>query len=367
MAKTIQRPKATPRDSLPPMAPPLVQVRDVSVHYKVPTVAPPSSRVPRDLPDLARIMWGAVSPRSDAMLKAVDNVSFAIEDGETLGLVGESGCGKSTLGRAMVRLERPRKGSVTIDDLDIHRSRGGNKKRVRRMVQMVFQDPYASLNPRMTVGDLVGEPLLALGIERKRRARHELAADLLQRCGLDGSMIRRYPHEFSGGQRQRIAIARALAPSPRVIVADEPVSALDVSIQAQILNLLMKLREELSLTMLFIAHDLAVVRHISQRIAVMYLGRIVEVGPADSLVRSPLHPYTKALLAAVPSPDPRVAKQKKLAVLSGDVPSPLSPPRGCAFHTRCPVAVDRCRQDAPLLKMGSLPRPVACHVAHDET
>jgi oligopeptide transport system ATP-binding protein len=363
----MARPRPLPVDSLPPTAPPLVQVRDLEVQYRVAAVAPPSSRsLPRDLPDLARIMFGAVAPRSDAVLRAVDDVSFHIKEGETLGLVGESGCGKSTLGRALVQLERPRRGSVLIGDLDVQSCHGAKLKRLRRTVQMIFQDPYASLNPRMTVGEIVTEPMAVLGTEPSVELRLERARELLELCGLERGMIRRYPHELSGGQRQRIAIARALAPSPRVIVADEPVSALDVSIQAQILNLLGRLQSELKLTMLFISHDLAVVRHVSQRIAVMYLGRIVETGPAASLTDAPLHPYTRALLAAVPNPDPVRARQQKLSLLEGDVPSPLTPPPGCAFHTRCVDVVARCRKEAPLLKLGRLARPVACHVAHDE-
>jgi oligopeptide transport system ATP-binding protein len=357
----------TPRDSLPPTAPPLVQLRDVHVHFSLPHFAPPTTRMPRDLPDLGRMLFGALVPRSETIVRAVDGVSLHLAEGETLGLVGESGCGKSTLGRTLVRLARPKQGKVIVDDIDVHAAHLGKLRKVRRAVQMIFQDPYASLDPRMTVGDIVAEPMGALGVESSGRAQRERAQDLLERCGLDPRLVRRYPHEFSGGQRQRIAIARALAPEPRVIVADEPVSALDVSIQAQILGLLEELREQLSLSMIFVAHDLAVVRHISHRVAVMYLGRVVETGPVAAVVDDPLHPYTRALIAAVPSPTPAVARKRGRVALQGDVPSALAPPTGCAFHPRCPDAVDRCREDAPLLKMGSLSRPVACHVAHDET
>jgi oligopeptide/dipeptide ABC transporter ATP-binding protein len=356
-----------PHESLPPVAPPLVQVRDLAVHYKVPAIAPPGSRMPQDLPDLARIMFSAIVPTSEINLRAVDGIDLHIEDGETLGLVGESGCGKSTLGRAFVRLEEPARGKILLDDIDLHRARGRKLKDVRRSVQMIFQDPYASLNPRMTVGDTILEPMRALGVGANERERKERLADLMERCGLDPRMARRYPHEFSGGQRQRVAIARALAPGPRLIVADEPVSALDVSIQAQILNLLEELQRSLSLTMLFIAHDLAVVRHISHRIAVMYLGRLVEVAPSPLLCADPLHPYTRALLSAVPSPDPKTARTAERIVLKGDPPSPLRPPKGCAFWPRCSEAVERCKRETPVLKIGKLGRPVACHVAHDET
>lgn len=353
-------------DSLPPLSPPLVQVRDLAVHFKVQGAAPPAIRMPRDLPDVARVLFSAIVPRPESVLRAVDGVTFHIGEGETLGLVGESGSGKSTTGRALVRLEKPLRGHLEIDGIDVRSARGGILKQLRRRVQMVFQDPYASLNPRMTLGEIVAEPLFALGLERDPARAQERVKELLNRCGLDPRMVHRYPHEFSGGQRQRIAIARALAPGPKLIVADEPVSALDVSIQAQIVNLLAELQRSLGLSMLFIAHDLAVVRHISQRVAVMYLGRIVEVGTTRALFTEPLHPYTRALLSAVPVPDPKVQRRRGLKVVEGDVPSPLSPPRGCPFHPRCPDAKDRCREDAPVIKIGRLDRPFACHVAHGE-
>ena len=369
MAKPKLKPPPASRtsDTSPPATPPLVQVRDLAVSFKVPNATPPSLRMPRDLPDVARALFGAIVPRRENALRAVDGVSFHIEAGETLGLVGESGSGKSTTGRALVRLERPSRGVVNIDDIDVRRAKGGALKKLRRRVQMVFQDPYASLNPRMTVGDILEEPLVALGVEKRKKAREERVRELMSQCGLDPRLIRRYPHEFSGGQRQRIAIARALAPGPKVLIADEPVSALDVSIQAQIVNLLENLQQSLGLSLLFIAHDLAVVRHISQRVAVMYLGRIVEVAPKQKLYEDPLHPYTRALLAAAPTPEPKVERNKARILLEGDLPSPLSPPKGCAFHPRCPDATERCRVDEPVLKIGKLDRPVACHVAHGET
>ena len=289
---------------------------------------------------------GIVFQRKVADVKAVDGVSFNVRRGETLGLVGESGCGKSTTGKAILQLTRPTEGHVNFDGTDLTKLKGGNLRRFRRKMQMIFQDPYASLNPRMSVGSIISEPLtihkLAKGSEKKDRVQ-----SLLQTVGLNPYYANRFPHEFSGGQRQRIGIARALAVEPDFIVCDEPVSALDVSIQAQIINLLQDLQDEFNLTYLFIAHDLSVVRHISDRVAVMYLGHIMELTDRDSIFDNPLHPYTKALLSAVPIPDPAVERQRERIILLGDVPSPLRPPTGCVFNTRCPIAIDICRSEVP--------------------
>ena len=287
--------------------------------------------------------------RAAGTVHAVDGVSFSLGVGETLGLVGESGCGKSTVARSVLRLIEPTSGSIRIDGTDItHLSKTALRPH-RRAMQIVFQDPFASLNPRMTAGDIVGEPLivhkLATGAEKQARV-----AKLFEQVGLRPDQMRNYPHQFSGGQRQRICIARALALDPRLIVCDEPVSALDVSIQAQIINLLEDLQAEFGLTYLFVAHDLSVVRHISDRVAVMYLGKIVEITDRKSLYEDPQHPYTKALLSAVPIPDPVVEARREHTVLGGEVPSPLNPPAGCVFHPRCPMAVERCKQDRPELR-----------------
>lgn len=284
--------------------------------------------------------------RTIGAVKAVDGLSFSVKRGETLGLVGESGCGKSTTGRAILQLHRPTAGTVSFDGKDLTKLNGEAMRQMRRKVQIIFQDPYASLNPRMTVGDIVGEPIRVHGLRTGKEVRTRVE-ELLRVVGLNPYFINRYPHEFSGGQRQRIGIARALAVEPDFIVCDEPVSALDVSIQAQIINLLQDLQGQFGLTYLFIAHNLSVVKHISDRVAVMYLGKMVELAPSKELYANPMHPYTQALLSAVPIPDPEVEKQRQRIILQGDVPSPLNPPTGCHFHTRCPIVIDKCKAEDP--------------------
>ena len=314
----------------------------------------------KDLRMYFPVTAGLIFQRKVADVKAVDGLNFFIRKGETLGMVGESGCGKSTTGRAVLQLYRPTTGSVNFGGTDLTKLKGGDLRRFRRKMQMIFQDPYASLNPRMSVGSIIAEPLAIHGLA-KGKARKDRVQELLTIVGLNPYYANRYPHEFSGGQRQRIGIARALAVEPDFIVCDEPVSALDVSIQAQIVNLLEDLQEQFGLTYLFIAHDLSVVRHISDRVAVMYLGKIAELADRNELYENPLHPYTKALLSAVPVPDPAVEQKRERIILTGDVPSPLRPPPGCVFHTRCPIAIDECRERLPEWREVRPDHWVACH------
>jgi oligopeptide transport system ATP-binding protein len=325
----------------PPGAP-LLEVRDLRKHFAV---------------------TGGFFGSEAGIVRAVDGVSFTVQRGETLGLVGESGCGKTTTGRCILRLEQPTSGSIVFEGRELTTMTEAALRSVRRRIQVIFQDPYSSLNPRMTVGDIIAEPLAVHRIMPDRARRTARVRDLLTHVGLLPQHAGRYPHQLSGGQRQRVGVARALAMEPSLLVCDEPVSALDVSIQAQIINLLEDLQGELGLTYLFIAHDLSVVRHISDRVAVMYLGRIVELADAKVLYDDPLHPYTRALLAAVPIPDPELEARRERFVLGGEVPSPLNPPSGCVFHPRCPIAVDRCRSTVPELRQVKTGHLAACLLA----
>ena len=296
------------------------------------------------------VRTGLIFQRTVAQVRAVDDISFFIRRGETLGLVGESGCGKTTTGRCLLQLYRPTEGSILFEGEDLCRMRSRDLRRMRRQMQVIFQDPYSSLNPRMTAGNIIGEPLVVHGLGGTKQEYREKVAELLSVVGLSPSMADRFPHEFSGGQRQRIGVARALAVRPQFIVCDEPVSALDVSIQAQIVNLLEELQDRFDLTFLFIAHDLSVVRHLSDRVAVMYLGHIVEIASREEIYENPVHPYTKALLSAVPIPDPVLDAQRERILLTGEVPSPLHPPSGCVFHPRCPIAEEDCGRVVPELR-----------------
>jgi oligopeptide transport system ATP-binding protein len=308
------------------------------------------------------ITRGIVFQKEIGAVRAVDDISFEIHRGETLGLVGESGCGKSTTGRTIIQLYRPTSGKVYYQDRDLTDLKGGDLRHLRRNMQIIFQDPYASLDPRMTVGNIIAEPLEIHGIGKSKKERRERVKELLRLVGLNPYFINRYPHEFSGGQRQRIGVARALALEPEFIVCDEPISALDVSIQAQVVNLLEELQDSLGLTYLFIAHDLSMVRHISDRTAVMYLGKLVELAEREELYNNPLHPYTQALLSAVPIPDPVAERNRQRVILEGDVPSPANPPPGCNFHPRCPIAVEICQQEEPEWREVIPDHWVACHL-----
>jgi oligopeptide transport system ATP-binding protein len=336
MAQTAPQPRPAPSGNGA-----LLEVRNLVMHFP--------------------LTQGIIFQRKVGAVQAVDGVSFTVRRGETLGLVGESGCGKSTTGRAILQLYKPTAGEVIFNGADLTTLSPGEMRKQRRHLQMIFQDPYASLNPRMTVGSIISEPMQIHNLVPKEQ-RLQRVQELLETVGLNPYFANRYPHEFSGGQRQRIGIARALAANPQFIVADEPVSALDVSIQAQIINLLEDLQDQFNLTYLFIAHDLSVVRHISDRVAVMYLGKIVELANRDRLYTEPLHPYTKALLSAVPIPDPKVEKQRERIILTGDVPSPINPPSGCHFHTRCPYVMEVCRRIEPRFAESGKGHFVACHL-----
>jgi len=309
------------------------------------------------------VLRGLVIQHKVGAVRAVDGITFSIESGETLGLVGESGCGKTTAGRTLLGLYPATDGTVTIDGHIVQHARGAELLAIRRKAQMIFQDPYASLNPRWTVNSIVGEPLRVHHLLPSEAERIDRVKELMSLVGLSGRLINRFPHEFSGGQRQRIGIARALASDPKFIVCDEPISALDVSIQAQVVNLLEDLQDRLGLTYLFIAHDLSMVRHICDRVAVMYLGVMVEMADRNELYEHPMHPYTKALLSSVPIPDPKKEKARRRTILAGDVPSPINPPEGCRFHPRCPIAEERCSSEVPLWHSASPGHWIACHKA----
>ena len=321
----------------------LLEVKDLKMHFPVSS--------------------GMLFQRTTAYVKAVDGVSFTVKRGETLGLVGESGCGKTTTGRCILQLYKPTAGQVIFNGKDLTKLKTKEMRAMRREMQVIFQDPYSSLNPRMTAGNIIGEPLIVHGLVKGKAEYREKVSELLMNVGLNPYMADRFPHEFSGGQRQRIGVARALSVSPSFIVADEPVSALDVSIQAQIINLLEDLQSQFNLTYLFIAHDLSVVRHISDRVGVMYLGHIVEMAERNEIYRNPIHPYTKALLSAVPIPDPVLDAQRERVMLTGEVPSPLNPPSGCVFHPRCPVANDECSTVTPELREMGPEHQAACILA----
>ena len=318
----------------------LLEVKDLKMHFPISS--------------------GMLFSRTTAYVKAVDGISFTVKRGETLGLVGESGCGKTPPGRCILQLYKPTAGQVIFEGQDLVELKSKQMRLMRREMQVIFQDPYSSLNPRMTAGNIIGEPLIVHGLTKGKNEYREKVSDLLQNVGLNPYMADRFPHEFSGGQRQRIGLARALAVSPKFIVADEPVSALDVSIQAQIINLLEDLQEQFNLTYLFIAHDLSVVRHISDRVGVMYLGHMVEMADRNEIYRNPIHPYTKALLSAVPIPDPVLDAARDRVLLTGEVPSPLNPPSGCVFHPRCPVSNDTCSAILPELRQVEPDHHAAC-------
>jgi oligopeptide transport system ATP-binding protein len=324
------------------MTGPLVRVEELTKHFPITS--------------------GVIFDRVVGAVRAVDGVSFEIQKGETLGLVGESGCGKTTVGRTLLGLYPATSGRSVIDNLSVHESTGAELMQIRRKAQMIFQDPYASLNPRWTVNAIISEPLRVHKLLASQKERDDRVKELLELVGLNVRHMNRFPHEFSGGQRQRIGIARALASDPLFIVCDEPISALDVSIQAQVVNLLEKLQDHLGLTYLFVAHDLSMVRHICDRVAVMYLGVMVETAERDELYEKPRHPYTQALLSAVPLPDPRKERARQRTILVGDVPSPINPPSGCRFHPRCPIAVDRCKTEVPKWREVAPGHHTACHL-----
>ena len=339
MDGTIEAP-ASPTPAAKPADETLVQVRNLKMHFPV--------------------TEGAIIPRVVAHVKAVNGITFDIKKGETLGLVGESGCGNTTTGRCILQLEKATSGEIIYDGKDLTKLNKEEMRPMRQRIQVIFQDPYSSLNPRMTIGDIIAEPMMVHKTEPDAAARDKRVRELLSVCGLNPKFAERYPHEMSGGQRQRVGIARALAVRPEFIICDEAVSALDVSIQAQVINLLEDLREQFDLTYLFISHDLSVVRHLCQRVAVMYLGNMVELAETDELFDNPLHPYTQALLEAVPIPDPEIEQARAHKIIKGEIPSPINPPPGCVFHPRCPIAVDACKQHVPEFREVKPGHWVAC-------